>query len=490
MKNRIKALFCIALCAAMMMPAMVSCADRQEDDTKKPAVSGTNREDTPDTYDFPEEDFDEAEFKFLHYGSNAVDYTDEYIWSENFTGGAIGDAVIERNQLVEDKYNVVVTAEECGGPIGEATKRMQAGQCDFDVIYEWGIRTKNAALDSMFYDALDFTDVDMSRSYWVPSANESLTVGGHLFIFTNMVTMNSLSWADMVYFNKNLMDKLNFDYPYDHVDAGTWTYDLVIEMCTEAEEDVNGDGEMGVEDQFGGFAGHGILGALCSAPLTQDNGDGTYTVITYTEGMVAAYNQYAKKLASIEHLDYEDVWEAGVDISQFESKHKGARFYLFGEDHQLFMGGSIDMSAEFTNMQSDYGVVPSPVNKAGDEYSCGVDANCPIFSMPVQLEDPEMAAIVFDYMAYESERLLLPAYFETTIKTKRMEDVRDYEMLDIVRSTVKYDWTGVYMWDSELAGMRNAMLTSGNFKSVAARLGPKCQKELDDIVAKLEEIIT
>lgn len=484
MKNKLKIILCSVLCAAMIIPSLASCANNEDDEPARTTAVNNNREDPNDVPDFPEADFDEAEFKFLHYGSLATDFTDEYIWSENFTGGAIGDAVIERNQLAEDMYNVVVTAEEVGGPMGEATKRMQAGQCDFDVIYEWGSRSKDAALDGMLFNALEL-DVDMTQSHWVPSANNSLTVADRLFIFTNMVTMNSLSWADIVYFNKDLMDKINEDYPYDYVEAGTWTYDLVMELCFKAEEDLDGDGEMTVADQFGGYSGGAILGALCSAPRTEDNGDGTYKLITYTEAMVAAYGEYAKKTASLEDVGYEDVWAAGIDTSAFKSKHSGARFYLFGENHQLFMGGSIDMTKELVEMKSDYGVVPEPVKKEGDAYSAGVDYNAPIFSIPLQVEDPEMVGMVFDYLAYESERLLLPAYYDTTIKTKRMEDVRDYDMLDIVRDTVKFDWTGLYMWDSDLGGMRSSMLTSGNFKSVAARYEGKCQAQIDEVIEKL-----
>ena len=484
MKRTARSIFALLLAGVMLVPAMTSCTDRKDDPVKDP-VKDTGKETIGSEYEFAEADFDGAEFKFLHYGSTAVDFTDEYIWSENFTGGAIGDAVIERNQLAEDRYNVVITAEECS-PMPEAMKRMQAGQCDFDVIYEWGSRSVSSALDGMLYDVLEFSDLDLERSYWVPSANNSLIVGDHLFIFTNMVTMNSLSWAGLQYFNKNLMDKLNFTYPYEYVYADNWTWDVVIDMCFEAEEDVNGDGEMGVEDQFGGHDGNGIVASLCYEPAVQDNGDGTYTVIPYTEAMVSYYTQYSKKLSALHWIGYEDVWEAGVDISRFESKHKGARFYLFGEDHQLFMGGSIDMTGELIEMQSDYGVVPDPVKKPGDEYTSGVDYNAPMFSMPLQLQDEEKAFVVFDYLAYESERLLLPAFYETTIKTKRMEDTRDYEMLDIVRSSVRYDWANLY--PTGIGDMRNSMLSSGNFKSVSARLTPKCQKQLDDLIAQLEEI--
>ena len=483
--SRLKKVISVALVTSFMLSVFASCANK-DDNTKKPVGSDGLVTDASGNIVFEEADFSGAEFKILHYGETAVDFHDRYIWSEGFTGDAIGDAVKERNQLVEDKYNVVVTAEECG-PMKEATTRIQAGQVDFSLIYEWGIRSKSAALDGMLYDFHELNHVNFDQSYWVPSAIDGLTVADRMFVATNMISMNALSWASLWYFNKNMMDELQFKYPYDYVDQNNWTYDVVLDMVTKAEYDVNGDGTMGVEDRYGGASGEGILHAMCSEPLYRETEDG-YEVITFTEGMIAAYNTYKSKCEAISWVGYEDVWDAGVDISQFDSKHSGARFYLFGQDHFLFMGGSIDMTKEFIDMKNDYGVVPDPVKKPGDEYTSGVDYCAPMFSIPTSVKDPDMTGMVIEYMAYESERLLLPAYYETTIKTKRMQDTRDYEMLDIVRSSVDYDWTGIYMYETDLGGMRNAMLTSGHFASVGKKYGPKVQKQMDEVIATLESL--
>jgi len=368
--------------------------------------------------------------------------------------------------------------------MSEARKRIQAGMTDFNLIYEWGIRSNGAALDGMLYDFHDLDYVDFTQSYWVPSAIEGLTVADKMFVATNMISMNSISWAGMYFFNKMLMDKLNFSYPYDYVDAGNWTYDVVLAMCLKAEEDVNGDGIWDRNDQYGGVDGDIILAGACDAPLYEANDDGSYKLIPYTEGMVAAYDQYKDKTASVRNLDVLEFTE-GADISMFPSEYAAAIFLSFGEDHYLFMNGSLDMTKEFENMKSDYGVAPVPVAKAGDDYSTGVDYCAPMFSMPVTLEDPDMTAIIMEYMAYESERLLLPAYYETTLKIKRMQDTRDYVMLDIIRDSIKYDWTVIYMWDSGLNEMRSQMLAAGNFTSVAKKWGPKCQAQIDETIEKI-----
>ena len=486
--NLFKRILSIVLVATFMLSAFASCANKDNNNTKRPAATGGAVTDASGNVVFEEADFNGEEFKILYYGETSKDFYDRYIWSEGFTGEAIGDAVKERNQLVEDKYNVVITAEECG-PMGEATNRIQAGQVDFNLIYERGVRCPGAALDGMLYDFHELNYVNFDQSYWVPSAIDGLTVADRMFVATNMITMNSLSWANIYYFNKMIMDELQLTYPYDYVDQKNWTYDVVLDMVTKAEYDVNGDGIMGTEDRFGGISGDEIIQGMCDAPLYEVVDD-EYKIVTFTEGMVAAYNTYKSKCDAIEYVDWEDYVE-GQDISGFGSQFIAARFLSFGEDHQLFMGGaaSIDMTREFVDMKNDYGIVPRPTKNAGDEFVTGVDYCAPMFAVPVSVKDADMTGMILEYMAYESERLLLPAYYETTIKTKRMQDTRDYTMLDIIRGSITYDWTGIYLYAGyKINAMRPAMLESGNFASVAKKYGPAAQKEIDDIISTLEGI--
>ena len=203
--STLKKLLCLGLVAASILSVLASCANNE--DEKKPNESGTAGKDDSSTVTFVEADYKEEEFLILHYGDGATDFHDEYIYAEDYTGSTIGDAVYERNSLVEEKYNVKVNAEECG-PMREATKRMQAGQCDFELIYEWGIRSKGAALDGMLYDAWELDNYfNFDQSYWFPVAVEGLIVADRMFVFTNMISMNAMAWADLRFFNKELMDK-------------------------------------------------------------------------------------------------------------------------------------------------------------------------------------------------------------------------------------------------------------------------------------------
>jgi len=479
-----KKIMCGLLAGLMFVPALVSCANNEEEEPKE--SGSVTVEPGKDVPTFEEDAFGGEDFTFLIYGSNATDFVDAYIWSDGVTGGTIPDAVMDRNRLVEEKYEVVVKAEEHGSPMGEAKKRMQAGQCDFEIIYEWGIRSKSAAMDGLLFNFHDLSYVDFDQSYWVEGAAEGLTVADKLFVNTNYITMNALSWAGLMFFNKMLLEKYQYDDPYDYVYANQWTYDVLLPMVRDAEEDLDGDGELTGKDQWGILGGLGVS-SVCSAPLFIENDDGSYTLQGYTDGMIANYQKYADDFAMVTSLGWDAALE-GADTTEFPSIYVAGRFLTFGEDHCLFMGGSIDMTKEFVNMKSDYGLVPNPTVNPGDDFSASVDYCAPMFSIPMQVEDPDMVGIILEYMAYESENILLPAYYETTVKTKRMEDVRDYDMLDIVRNNIDYSWTGVYVWDLDVGTMRSQMFTAGHFASVWKRYQTKGQAEIDELIATLEGI--
>lgn len=104
----------------------------------------------------------------------------------------------------------------------------------------------------------------------------------------------------------------------------------------------------------------------------------------------------------------------------------------------------------------------------------------------------EKVGIILEYMSYESEQCLLPAYYEQTIKTKQMSDLegRDEVMLDTIRDSIHYSWTSLYYqsiktaegygWDP-ISTMLSEMLAAGNFSSVNKKYQAAAQKSIDDI---------
>ncbi|MBP3377768.1 MAG: hypothetical protein J6L96_03370, partial [Clostridia bacterium] len=174
----LKKLMALLLAGAVCMGVLAACAKEDGNDGGTTA-SGTVQSDmmtsgtetlSPHEQVFEEEDFGGADFKTLYRTTGVNEYYFEYIWSEGFTGDAVGEAVRKRNDLVEDKYNVTITSERCNSPMEEASVRMQSGQVDFNLIYDLVPNMRDAALDGKLYDVHKLDYVNLDKSSWVPNA--------------------------------------------------------------------------------------------------------------------------------------------------------------------------------------------------------------------------------------------------------------------------------------------------------------------------------
>ena len=216
-------LLSLILCAVTVGVLFASCANDGKEKETRP-ISTVVGEDNV-AYTFSDYDGDGKEFIMLSKQNEDTDFTDCYIDNEEMTGEPINDAVITRNQAVEEKYNIKISrrAEETG----YAREAAVSDTVDFHVVYDWGFRLVPGVMEGIFYDLnlLNKENVHLDREYWAPSSHDDLTVAGKLIIFTNDISMNRISWAGFQFFNKNLMDRFGLDYPYQYVDNNTWTWD-------------------------------------------------------------------------------------------------------------------------------------------------------------------------------------------------------------------------------------------------------------------------
>lgn len=436
---------------------------------------------------FPEMDFGGEELKILHYGATSTDYFDECIWADELSTSNMGQSTAHRNKKVENEYNVKITAEECG-PIGEAVKRQMAGQCDFDLIYEWGTRTKGAALDGYLYDLHTLDEnhyIDLEGSYWYPQTHDSLTVGGNMYSVPSMISTSAYAYCDMIYVNLNVLYDIgvtDIGYPYNYVHDGQWTYERLIELSLAAEKDVNHNGESDAADRFGGIDGYDILAAMCDEPYYTVNDDGSYSFVPYTERMVDLYYEFYIKAMNIAEVPV-GIPEVIGDPYYYQKK-EAAVIDSFKDGHRLFMKGNLEMSKKLTDMRDDYGILPMPAMEAGYDYSCRADACAPVFAVPTSISNPEIM-IAVDFMAYMSEGIILSTYIEDTLKAKRMEDIRNYDMLDYIIANLDYRWSDYYMAGATPQTARDQVISTGDFASVAKRYGVKCEEEVRDMTVKL-----
>jgi len=491
MKNKFTRILSGLMCALIVVSMLASCADNT-DDQKTVVDPSKKTEEKNDTPTFVEQDFDGQTFTILSEQDEATDFIDHYIDNEEQNGDPINDAVIERNNIVEEKYNVDIKRESKG--ISYASQASKSGTVDFEAVYNWGFRLVPSAMEGIFYDFNSLPVIDLEQSYWAPSTQEELTIAGKMMITTCDITMNRIAWAYFFFFNKNLMDQRNLEYPYTYVQNNEWTFDKFLSIVIGAETE-NGDTIWDEQDIYG-CSGLGIGGLVEFAGLTglTKNDDGTYALDTMNEKIQLIYSNYKNTFDTSNtfcHVKFEQ-WLKSVDVSAFESPYKASRWAEFGEEHVMFAHFSMDMTNEFNNMEANsYGVVPNPkYDSAQEEYYHYIDKCAPMLAIPKQA-DLEFMGTILEYLAYESQQILLPAYYDQTVKVKRMDDIqdRDSAMLDIVKDSTHYSTTGLYYqgiknvegdgWDP-IGTIMTEMLAAGQFASANKRYASAAEKSLSD----------
>ena len=163
-------------------------------------------------------------------------------------------------------------------------------------------------------------------------------------------------------------------------------------------------------------------------------------------------------------LTYSDA-SNGAEYSEFGNKYNYCR-NLFAQDHFLFVQGNMGVSNQMSDMDGDgYGIAPNPkFSEDQESYYHKMDKLSNIWGIPnSETINYEMVANVMDYWAYESSRTVMPAYYEITIKTRRINDPYDTIMLDTIKSTIFYDISEVFGIDVTTAlwnGFSNNALAS------------------------------
>ena len=437
---------------------------------------------------FKDKDFEGDDFTFLIYNRNVVPYTDKYVNCADSAGEIISDSVMRRNDETSRKYNVNIKFDEVYSPKYEAGSRIHAGQTDFDVIYESGVGLSSLALEGSLYNFNDVPNIDLERDYWVPSAKNDLNINGKTYIATNYITMNSLEWAGMIYFNNSIYKDLGYeDSMYDLVTSGTWTIDKYVEIALSAVNDINGDATMTASDRYGIWGSYSdffeSLARSSGIRNTVKNDDGSYSIGVYNQRLISIYTSFHEKLDNNDvYITYEDIWREGPNLTDYTTRAEGARFLGFGQSHVLFMPGTLSLSMEFKDMKDEFGILPNPrYNTAQKEFYHFTDCDSPMFALPAGDDDKSNAGTILEYMAYLSAQTVLPEYEKNVTEACSASDSMDGLMFDIIKNSIRYEWTEMYELEVTNSLVRK-MMSTGNFNSVFNKLQSKAKQEIDGIV--------
>ncbi|MBQ8402546.1 MAG: hypothetical protein IJX14_11535 [Clostridia bacterium] len=244
----------LLLCLLMLASSMAACGDSESTETTAEtdaaAVVETEAEtEKPKAADtLTVTDFGGRDYRMV---STNQDNRQVDIIAEELNGATLNDLVYNRNTAVSELYNVVMTAEETDySSINNVAKKdAQAGDMSYE-LYLTNYTANSLASGGFRYDFYTLPHVDLTQEWWDQNEKEDLTIYGKLYMAIGDISPTELLTSECMLFNKKLFDDNGMAYPYDAALNGEWTIDMLLELADGLTTDLNGDGEIKVEDDL------------------------------------------------------------------------------------------------------------------------------------------------------------------------------------------------------------------------------------------------
>lgn len=444
MKRAISAL-CLMCVLLSMSAASISCGDN----TTAEDTTGGNADDTTETTTeevtteqdirstLPIADFGGDEFNIFLWNLSQIAVTEE-------TGDIINDAVYKRNSDVEEMYNVKLnfTVQDGSSGTGKAplwfktlNSSILAGDDSIDLAGGYGYQFASRSLDGNFVNLCDVEAIDFSQPWWATKVIESAKIGDKLFVSIGNADPQYWDCVYAMYCNKRLAEQYGLPNLYDLVNDGKWTLDKLIEFSELASADLNGDGKMDENDQYGYITGNNMeMDAMipaCNIKLVEKDKDGIPELLGLTEKYVDVQNKIEKFVKGGSVL-YGISWEM---------------VQPFMDGQGLFMPERIQVAHTMRDMKDDFNILPYPkYNEEQQNYGTYLcTGNTTAFAIPVTV-DAEKAGTILTALNALGYSDVLPEYYDRVLKGKIARDDDSTKMLDIIFSSVTCDFTDFYSY--------------------------------------------
>ena len=404
--------------------------------------------------------------------------------TEDFTGDLIEDAIYEGAEAVKEKYNVVYERILAGGD-DEMSNRVQnsvlsAGTVDeFSMTIGHDFLTVQNAMRGCYADLTEVEAFDNFSKPWWPLNNlNSISVGGRLYAASSYVSYSPLAASSAILFNKKLIRDLGLDAPYSLVTDGNWTMEQLLEYAQAGYQDLNNDGVINIDSgevygfSMGRECGYTFQRSVDVVPIQKDQND-----LPYFDLDVERAHSFLSNLDSI--------FEFGKFFLEDNNSHNVA----FGANASLMIFTSLNTVYKTIRAYEGitYGFLPVPkLDQEQENYIAG--STDLLWGIP-QTSSGHMKEIssVIQSLSCQCYNYVLPAFYESTMKTKLSDTPEDVDMLDIIRDSTALSFAYFYSRSLGGAAVSMADLPRQTKAGEIASYVSANQKTLEENIAHLIE---
>ncbi len=488
--------FCKPALLLLVTALCVSCADQGADsttstDTHTPVTETTDTDDgrlpAPAV-----KDMNGATLTVINNTPDSFNWANTTILVEESIGETLNDALFDREQTVEEKYNcdIIEIPEDRGSLMSNFPKNVAAGDnyCDVAMIFDAAVATLLLQDCLLSWDEIE--GLDFTNPWWDNAATEMYNFGGIRAAASGAYSLYNYSTRHVYVFNNKMMTDLDIeDDLYTLVRDGKWTLDKMYSLAAEAVSDLNGDGKMQPEEDR-----YGIIGTPTRHYSAMLMGAGVRYIERDSDGKLyfnIPGNDYAQTvMAKFVSLDSENpdifndkIADINVDIDT-----------VFTDGRAMFCAAYVGEAAKMRGLEFDIGfIVPPKFSEEQEQYYSLVEGGAQSV-LPKTLGEEDLARVgtILDAFAYESYYASIPAYIDVLLMEKVARNEDSAEMLELAFACSAYDLgTGVWSGQTKNNYVSNVFSKmSPNIASLTEKYTSATEKELEKFEEALENLTT
>ena len=459
MKAIVIKLLALLLALAMVIP-FAACADTGDGEE----TTGESSDEAVDSeleglaeefrHNLPDLNYKGKKVTILHAKGSGRD--DELTAEGDFSSNQVSSAVNERNLAVEQQLGVKLNIVENADP-NEASETLQTSVNAADDTYQIAMNATTASvwpmINGIYKDLSAIEYLNRSKHYWSQGYNEMMTLGESRkqFLLAGPVSISMFRYMFLTVFSITEFGVHNIDVDgfYQDVRDGKWTLEYqksLITMGGGTYRDVNGNGEKDERD-FYGFVTGSVISAdpyivaagiemIVKDEITNDlafNGDAVEPMTRLCEAVADIYNNkstYYYKKVELDNIGF----YGGTE--------------LFANKRAMMATTCFDgMETHLGKLKKiQYGIVPIPKFSENDEYRTYVQDQISALGIARSVtskSELSMLGAVLESLAFHSNRLVRPAYYENTLGKRIVDDPDSRDMLELMYNTMTFDFACV-----------------------------------------------
>ena len=484
--NQFKRALAILLASLMLLPALAACGEADDPaDTTAPSqtTSAEEGEDTIPADELPDDlKYDGEKITFISV--NAMDY-------DELTGDAVEDAVFERNKAVEERLDVEIEVIHEETPIDKVITAVSSGNTDYDVMVELCWRAAPKFTGNYFYNLRNTEYLDFEKPWWNQSFTDVVTYNDITFGVTGAMVLSLYRRTYVTVFNKDLFKNANQTYLYEYVENGSWTLDKQASLVPLFHQD-NGNAKKDMVGDIYGFVSNDFIfvdpyWASCEVEIIRKDANGDYEWVFES----AKLHDMAEKVLA---LYYGTGDAAYIENDDYQAEQTVMTVFSGG---YAAMGTMVIQMLEepaMRQMEQEYGVVPIPKYSEDQKtYYSQMHDGFTVACLPntVKADRADMLSAVLEAMSSISYRIVRPAYYETTLRTKLAQDPQSAAMMDLIMDNIRIDAGFVYSHSmgSFHQGFQQ-LVDKGENDAVSRykRMTTSAQRQLEGLIRQLDKL--